>query len=70
MIGIHGVNLQYLNLVDTRCGNNGIRTLFLPLNPEGKFLLGRLIPTKWDVMFWLLQVKQMVPMESVQNYVD
>merc|ERR1711976_161516 len=36
MIGIHGVNLQYLNLVDTRCGNNGIRTLFLPLNPEGQ----------------------------------
>ena len=36
MIGLHAVNLQYLNLMDTRCGNNGLRTLFLPVNPDGK----------------------------------
>lgn len=35
LIGIHAANVRLLNLMDTRFSDNGLRCLFLPVDPEG-----------------------------------
>ena len=35
MIGIHAVNLEYLNIMETKCGNAGIKTLFMGVDANG-----------------------------------
>ena len=38
VIGIHAPKVKLLNLMDTRFSDNGLKSLFLPLDPEGKYL--------------------------------
>ena len=38
VIGIHAPKVKLLNLMDTRFSDNELKSLFLPLDPEGKYL--------------------------------
>ena len=39
VIGIHAPKVKLLNLMDTRFSDNGLKSLFLPIDPEGKYLV-------------------------------
>ena len=36
LIGLHAPKVKYLNLMDSRFSDNGLRSLFQPLDPDGK----------------------------------